>query len=127
LDNQRLPIRVIAAGLPLLAIALVFGAIGYATTSPEIEPIPPLAAADPATPAAQGEVTGVSNGRLSLVTETGAPLDYALGGDVPVEALTPITLAAIEIGDWLNGGAMPHPDTLLALVSLILLPEPVTP
>ena len=44
-----------------------------------------------------------------------------------MELLEPINLAAIELGDWLNGGAIPHPDTLLALVSLILLPEPVTP
>ncbi len=41
--------------------------------------------------------------------------------------LEPISLTAIQLGDWLNGGAIPHPDTILALVSLILLPDPVTP
>lgn len=122
-----MPIRIIAAGLPLIVIALVFGAIGYATTETETTPIPPLAPAATGVPSAQGEVTGVSGGRLTLVTEAGAPLDYGLSDSATVEVLTPIELAAIQVGDWLNGGAIPHPDTLLALVSLILLTEPVTP
>jgi hypothetical protein len=66
-------------------------------------------------------------GRITLVTENGATADYALGADATVEVLAPINLAAVQIGDWLNGGAIPHPDTLLALESLVLLPEPVTP
>ena len=127
MDKQSLPIRVIAAGLPLVVIALVFGAIGYATTKAETTPIPPLAAAETGVLSAQGELTGVSGGRLTLVTETGAPLDYGLSDSATIEVLTPIEIAAIQLGDWLNGGAIPHPDTLLALLSLILLPEPVTP
>jgi hypothetical protein len=127
LDNQSLPIRVLAAGLPLLAIALVFGAIGYATTDPETTPIPPLAQAETGVPAASGEITSISAGEISLVTETGAPLSFKLGPDVTVEVLKPISLTEIQAGDWLNGGAFPHPATVLALENLVLLPEPVTP
>ena len=127
MENQSLPVRILAAWLPLIVIALVFGAIGYATTTPETTAIPPPAAADAVTPAASGEITGVSGGRITLVTEAGEPLDYALSDTASVEVLTPVMLSAVQVGDWLNGGAIPHPDTLLALVSLILLPEPVTP
>jgi hypothetical protein len=127
LDNQSLLIRIVAAGLPLVVIALVFGAIGYATTKTETASIPPLAAADPDVPAAQGEIASISANQITLVTETGAQLDYALAPDATVEVLEPTNLAAIQLGDWLNGGAIPHADTLLALVRLILLPDPVTP
>ena len=127
MDNQNPLIRIVAAGLPLIVIALVFGAIGYATTKAETTPIPPLAGADPGVPAAQGEITDVSGNQITLVTEAGATLNYTLAPDAVVEVLEPINLAAVQLGDWLNGGAIPHPDTLLALVSLILLPDPVTP
>jgi hypothetical protein len=127
LDNQSLLVRVIAAGLPLAVIALVFGAVGFATTERKTTPIPALAAADPGINASQGEIMSISAGRITLVTDAGEALDYALSPDAAVEVLEPIELAAVQIGDWLNGGAIPHPDTLLALVSLILLPEPVTP
>jgi hypothetical protein len=127
LDNQSLPIRVLAAGLPLVLIALVFGAIGYATTKPETTPIPPLAAEPARVQAAQGEITSISGGQVTLVTDAGATLNYMLPADVSVEVLEPISLAMLQLGDWLNGGAIPHPDTILALVRLILLPDPVTP
>ena len=127
MDKQSLPVRVFAAGLPLAIIALIFGAIGYATTETETSPIPALAAAVPGVQAAQGELTNVSGNEITIVTETGESQTYTLASDATVELLEPINLAAIELGDWLNGGAIPHPDTLLALVSLILLPEPVTP
>lgn len=127
MDKQSLPVRIIAAGLPLLVIALVFGAIGYATTDAETTPIPPLPAAEPGIQAAHGEVTALSGDQLTLVTESGESLTYTLPSGAAVERLVPIDLAAIQVGEWLNGGAIPHPDTLLALLSLVLLPEPVTP
>jgi hypothetical protein len=126
-DKQGLPVRIIAAGLPLLVIALVFGAVGYATTEPERTPLPALAAADPGVPAVQGEITSISGGQVTLVTESGESLSYTLPAAASVELLVPIDVAVLRIGDWLNGGGIPHPDTVLALVSLILLPEPVTP
>jgi hypothetical protein len=127
LDNQTLPVRILAAGLPLVLIALVFGAVGYATKDPKTTPIPPLQAPPAGPTAARGEIVSFEGGRITLVTENGATADYGLGADVTVEVLAPINLAAVQIGDWLNGGAIPHPDTLLALESLVLLPEPVTP
>ena len=127
MDKQNVPIRVFAAGLPIFVIALVFGAIGYATTDSEPAPIPRLAAANQGIPETQGEITAVDANRVTIVLDSGESRDYALAPDASVEVLESITLAVIELGDWLNGGAIPHPDTLLALVSLILLPEPVTP
>lgn len=127
MDKQGLPVRVIAAGLPLLVIALVFGAIGYATTDAETTRIPPLGAAEPGEPAARGELTTVSGDKLTLVTEAGETLTYTLSAEATVERLESIDIAAIRLGDWLNGGAVPHPDTLLTLVNLVLVPEPATP
>ena len=127
MDKQSLPVRIFAAGLPLILIALVFGAIGYATTEPETAPIEPLAEAPPGVQAARGEIASLSGNEITLVTESGEELEFTLAADAPVEVLEPISLAAVQLGDWLNGGAIPHPDTVLALVSLILLPEPETP
>jgi hypothetical protein len=127
LDKQSLPIRVIAAGLPIAVIALVFGAIGYVTTDSEPAPIPQLPPASGGIPATQGEVTAVDANRITIALESGESRDFAIAPDATVEMLETINLATIQLGDWLNGGAMPHPDTLLALVSLILIPDPVTP
>ncbi len=127
MDNQRLPVRVFAAGLPLILIALVFGAIGYATTTPSSSPIPPLAAATPASSGVQGEVASVTGNQLTITTESGETLTYTLSPNLTIEVLQPINLATVQLGDWLNGGAIPHPDTILALQRLILLPQPVTP
>jgi hypothetical protein len=127
LDNQRLPVRVIAAGLPLVLIALVFGAIGYATTKPSASPIPPLPAATPVESGVQGEVTSVSADSVTITKESGESQTYTLSPGVRVEVLQPIDVAAIRVGDWLNGGAIPHPDTVLALESLILVSQPVAP
>jgi hypothetical protein len=127
LDHQRSAVRLIAAGLPLLVIALVFGAIGYSTTKPGMRPIPPLPASTPASTGVQGEVTAVSDTEISITTESDETLTYALSPDVRTEVLDAISLRALQLGGWINGGAIPHPDTVLALQSLILLPEAVTP
>ena len=127
MDNQNLLVRVVAAGLPLIVIALVAGAIGYATTRPETTPIPPFAGAEARVPAANGAITSISAGQITLVTDTGASLSYTLPAGVTVEVLAPISLTTVQVGDWLNGGAIAHPDTVLALENLIVLPYPVTP
>jgi hypothetical protein len=127
LNNDNPLLRVLAVVAPILIIAVVAGAIGYATTKPKVAPIPPLPDAPPAQAAAQGQITDVSADHVTLVTDAGATLDYAIAPDATVEALKPISLAMLQPGDWINGGAIPHPDTILALVSLIYLPDPVTP
>lgn len=127
MDTQNLLTRVIAAGLPLVIIALVFGAIGYALEEPETTPIPPLAEREAGVKGARGEVTDVSGNDFTLVAEDGSPLDYTLSPGATFEVLEPITLADISEGDWLNGGAIPHAQTVLALVNLILVTEPVPP
>lgn len=127
MDQQNLLTRIVAAGLPLVVIAIVFGAVGYATTRPQPAPIPPLTAAPPTMPAAQGELFDLQGNQIRIVTETGAQRQFTLSPDAPVEILIPIGLADLKLGDWLNGGAVGHPDTLLALLNLILLSDPVTP
>jgi hypothetical protein len=117
--------RIVAAGLPLLVIALVFGAIGYATKTPDPEPIPALAPAEPGNQGARGVIQSVANGQITLTTDSGATLNYQLSPGAPVEVLRPATLDAVNVGDWLNGGAIPHAQSLFALTGLILIPDPV--
>lgn len=105
----------------------MFGAIGYAVTDPEPQPIPPLPAAAERASGVSGEVRSLDGGRITLVLQNGETREYALPPGVAVEAIRPVQLADIQVGDWLNGGAIPHPQTLLALERLVLLPEPVTP
>jgi hypothetical protein len=126
-DSPRLITRIVAAGLPLLLIGLVFGAAGYALEEPESTPIPPLAAQEPPEAGTRGEITNVSGDQFTLVRDDGSTLSFRLAGDAPVEALEPISLDEVSLGDWLNGGAIPHPQTVLALINLILVTDPETP
>lgn len=119
--------RLLAAGLPLILIALVFGVVGYVTATPGQTGIAPLPLAPTTAPSLVGEVASVTDDRISLALDTGETMEYGFAAGVTVEKLEPIDLSAIQLGDWLNGGAIPHPQTILALVDLILLPEPVTP
>ena len=108
-------------------IGIVAGLAGYATSSPAPAVIPELSERPDSISGTQGEIVTLNSGRLSIVTDSGERLDFALPADAEVEQLRSIALSDLAIGDWLNGGAIPHPDTVLALLSLILLDEPITP
>lgn len=125
MDKQSLLTRIVAAGLPLLVIALVFGGAGYALKDPGQEPIPDLPPADVRTTGARGVIQSVGNGQIVIATEDGATLSYQLSPNVTVETLRPTTFEALQTGDWLNGGAVPHAQSLFALEGLILIPDPV--
>lgn len=55
----------------------------------------------------------------------GSSTTYRFAPDASVEVLESAALEEIAIGDWLNGGAVPHAETLLVLLDLILIPDPV--
>jgi hypothetical protein len=72
-----------------------------------------------------GSVQSFSNDQLTIVTNDGTPMSFDLPGESTIERLMPISLEELAIGDWINGGAIPHADTKLALVGLVLISDPV--
>lgn len=119
--------RTLIAALPLLVVALVAGAAGYLTASPGTEPVPALAPRPSDTPTLRGRVESTSGDEVSIVTDAGARLSFRLGPSAPVESLAPISVADLKQGDWINGGAIPHPQTVFALTGLVVVPQPVLP
>ncbi len=110
-----------------MTLAVFFAVLGFVTKSPDAAPIPPLEQRDLGPSAIVGEIVALEGGHVTLVTEQGQRHELTLAGDVTVELLERIALADIAVGDWLNGGAIAHAQTVLALVNLILISEPVTP
>ena len=68
-----------------------------------------------------GVVQSVAGDRLIVSTEAGA-LELRLAQNAPVEALRPTTLSRLTTGDWVNGAAIAHTQTLFALVGLVVIP-----
>ncbi len=127
MDSPKLASRIIAAGLPLLVIGLVFGGVGYALKQAPQQPIPELPAANVQTEGARGVIQSAGNGQIAITTVDGASLTYKLSPDATIEVLRPVSAATVNVGDWLNGGAIPHAQSLFALVGIVLIPDPVTP
>jgi len=125
LDNSNLLTRVLIAGLPLLVIALIAGAAGYVSKQPERTPVPPLAAAETGPTGVRGSLQNVNGDDLTLANGDNQSVKLHLLPDAKIEVLTPITPAQLQPGDWVNGGAIPHADTVLALVGLVVIPNPV--
>jgi hypothetical protein len=62
---------------------------------------------------------------MRLTTQDGAALTLRLAADAPIELLKPITASQLKPGDWVNGGAIPHRQSVLALTGLVVISEPV--
>jgi hypothetical protein len=124
-STNNLPIRILAAGLPILVIALIAGVAGYVTKGTPTTPVPPLPAEEERPIGIQGAVQSFSNDQLTIVTADGTPMTFNLPGESTIEHLMTITRDDLNIGDWINGGAIPHADTVLALVGLVLISDPV--
>ena len=125
MDNSNLLTRVLAAGLPLLVIALIAGAAGYVNKKADHAPVPALAAQDSGPGGVRGSLQSVSGDDMTVITAEGENVKLRLLPDAQIEVLTPIAAAELKPGDWVNGGAIPHADTVLALVGLVLIPDPV--
>ncbi|HEX5141963.1 MAG TPA: hypothetical protein VFX19_13550 [Dehalococcoidia bacterium] len=117
--------RVIAAGLPLIVIALVFGGAGYALKQPDVEPIPQLPAVEEPISGVRGIIQSLAGDQLTLTTPDGVTHTYKLTPDARIEILQPASAGDIAVGDWLNGGAIPNSQTVYALTGLVLIPDPV--
>ena len=113
-----------APAVPLIALVvagLIAGLAGF-VSNPDT-PRPGGGPAGPVLPAAtRGIVQSTTATRLTMTTDAG-PRTYDLPAGVAVEALRPIDLPAVRVGDWLNAGAVRNAQTLFALTGLIVIPE----
>jgi hypothetical protein len=123
--NNSLLTRIFAAVAPLAVIALIAGAAGYVAKKPDRAPVPPLAAEDAGPGGVRGSVQSLTGSDLTVVSSSGETLKLRLAADAGVEVMGPIAVADLKPGDWVNGGAIPHADTVLFLVGLVLIPDPV--
>jgi len=122
---NNLLIRILAAGLPLVIIAFLAGATGYVSKDTPTAPIPPLLPQKAHATGVLGSVQSFSNDRLTIVANDGTPMAFDLPGESTIERLMTIPRSDLAIGDWINGGAIPHAQTTLALVGLVVLSDPV--
>jgi hypothetical protein len=119
LPNLPLGASLVLAGVTL---ALVAGAIGYAT-APDSASSSRFDAGEPVTPPYQrGTVQSLSGDTLTLTTDSG-PVSLKLLPSAPVEALRPVAPSTLTANDWLNGGAARHQQTILALTALVAISE----
>jgi hypothetical protein len=125
--NTPLLTRIALAGLPVLVIALIAGAAGYFSKDPGTKPIPAQQPAPDREQAVRGVIRNVSADQITVGTESGQTFMFGLEPDAPIEQLAPASVAELRPGDWLNGGAIPHAQTVLALLGLVVLPDPVVP
>jgi hypothetical protein len=111
---------------PLLLIAFLAGAAGYfvagGSDAPELAPLSPE---EGQFSGVQGAVQGLDDDTLTILTGEGETLTLELPGESTVEVLRTVQLRNLNVGDWINGGAITHPDTVLALVGLVLITDPV--
>jgi hypothetical protein len=123
--DSNLLTRLVAPILPLVVIAIIAGAAGYALTSTAARPVPPLEARDTAPQGVRGVVQTVNADQLSLTLEDGSTRTVRIQSGAPIEVLRAISRAEVQTGDWLNAGAIPHAQTVLALVGIVVIDDPV--
>ena len=109
----------LAPAVGVIGCTLLAGLAGYVSVGSGNNVAAPAAVAPLAF--VRGVVQSSSPDRLILTTESG-PLALSLGADTPVEALRPTTFDRVAAGDWLNGGAIAHAQTLFALVGIVVIP-----
>lgn len=112
LRRSLAPAAVAVAFVLLAGVGGYFSAGGGSSTSVPAAPGPTFT---------RGVVQSVSTDRLTLTTESG-PVELSLSADLAVEAMRPTSFDRIAAGDWLNGGAIAHAQTLFALVGIVVIP-----
>lgn len=101
------------------------GGAGYLTAGSEPKQIAPLPPEEERATGIMGSVQSFSDDELTIVLADGTSKTYEVPGESTIERLVPLTRSDLMIGDWINGGAILHPDTILALVGLVLISDPV--
>ena len=120
----KLPNLPLGATLVLgaLVLALVAGAIGYATASDRAASSRFEAGEATTPPYLRGVVQALSGDTLTLTADAG-PVSLKLIPSAPVEALRPVAPSTLTAGDWLNGGATRHQQTILALTAMVAIAQ----
>ena len=108
----------------IVAVGAVSAGAGYLTGGQGGVSPPPAATPAARTDIVRGTVQSLEGATLTLSTEAG-PTSVAVAPDAVLEALRPTTLGAVRPGDWLNAGAVPHQQTLLALSGIVIIPPSV--
>ena len=108
----------------IVAVGVISAAAGYLTGEQDSVLLPPAATPAAQTDIVRGTVQALEGGALTLSTEAG-PTSVILAPDAVLEALRPTTLGVVRAGDWLNAGAVPHQQTLLALTGIVIIPPSV--
>ena len=122
---RRLLQHAIAPAVTLLAVGLSAVVAGYATAGGESNASGTLLEPTPA-PAGQELTRGLvrqASGDTLTISVGGNEKQFRLGPQTLIEALAPTTLAEISAGDWLNGAAISHAQTLFALTRVVVIAE----
>lgn len=112
--------RLALAAAFLVLVALLSGALGYISKRPANQVT--TATGTAAATAIRGVVQQVSGDTLTLTTDAG-PLQLRLTPSSSIEVLRSVGTDAIRPGDWLNAGAVPHNQTVFALLYLVFIPQ----
>ena len=112
------PLLLIAALILLGAVATFAGyySVGGAKEGPT------RTAASTAPLPVRGVVQSLTSDSITLSNDAGVST-LRLTASTQVETLRPTSLDAVSPGDWVNAGAVPHRQTLLALTGLVVLPD----
>lgn len=107
-------------GLAAVTLALVAGAIGYAAAPDDAASSRFDAGPTAEPPYLRGTVQSLNGDTLTLTTDNG-PVSVKLASSAQIEALRPVVPSTLTAGDWLNGGAARHQQTILALTGLVAI------
>jgi len=109
----------------LVAVALSALVAGYATASTDKDTGPAFVEPSP-TAAAQEMVWGLvlrQSGDTLTISVGGNERSFRLQPDTVIEQIQPGDLAGLKVGDWLNGVALPHAQTILTLTAVVVIPQ----
>jgi hypothetical protein len=69
----------------------------------------------------RGTVDSIAGDRLVLATDAG-PVSATLTSDTVYESLKTAPLASVQAGETVNVGSVPHSQTLLVVVGVVVIP-----
>ena len=113
----------VAPLLGLLAVALVCAVLGYLTANTRGAKAPGAPAPQPEASLVQGTLSAQTSDSITVMSDSGTSRTYKLSSDLKREQLRAATFAEIRIGDWLNGGAISHAQSVYSLTGFVLIPK----